>query len=251
MSLKPFEGKTILVTGASSGIGLGLCQRLDELGARLVLSVRNESDVKNIRERTQDPGHRAVLSDMGSPDSIEAAAAQIKTQSINLDGVAFCAGIHMLRPLTTMKSTHWLDAFSVNAIGPAHYLKCLVQNKSLSRSASIIFVSSIAALKAEPGASAYSASKGALLSLTRSFAAELASQRVRVNCVSPGVVDTRMSRTMFERMSPEAMLGLKQRHLLGTGTVDDVVSPMIFLMSDAAKWITGQNLVVDGGFSIT
>ena len=245
------QDKTILVTGASSGIGRGLCQRLDNLGARLVLCFRNASGTDELIGELTRKDHVILSADMLHLESIETAAEKLKATGIQLNGCVFAAGSHMLRPLKMMKPEHWHSAFTVNTIAPSHFLKALVQGRMLSNSASIVFISSIAGLKAEPGASAYSGAKGALISLTRSFAGELATQGIRVNCVSPGVVDTRMSQAMFEKLPPTELAELRKRHLLGIGSVSDISEPIAFLLSEMSRWITGQNIVVDGGYSIT
>jgi NAD(P)-dependent dehydrogenase (short-subunit alcohol dehydrogenase family) len=114
---------------------------------------------------------------------------------------------------------------------------------------SIVFISSVAALVGEPGASVYSAAKGALISLARSLAVELAAERVRVNCVIPGLVRTPMGDRLVKLLSPAEALELEKRHCLGFGDPSDIAAAVAFLLSDDARWITGTTLVVDGGYS--
>lgn len=245
--------KTFLVTGARSGIGLALAHRLADQGGRIVVCTRllEQSEQTILSLPKIGSPHIPAAADMASMESIETLVSELKRTGVTLDGVSLCAGVHLLRPLKMMKPEHWVNQFAVNTMGPAHLVKTLLHHKIIKPAASIVFVSSIAALKGEPAATAYSGSKAALIALTRSFAYELASQKIRVNCISPGVVETNMSHQMFEKLPPDAKSELQKRHPLGFGAVEDIVLPMCFLLSEDARWITGQNLIVDGGFSIT
>ena len=146
------------------------------------------------------------------------------------------------------KAIHFNGLINDNVISALLCTKLLVKFAS-SKGASVVWLSSAAALIGSPGEAAYSASKGALISACRSVATELASKHIRVNVVAPGVVETPMSERWLSQITAEQRGAIQSRHLLGLGTTKDVASALAFLVSDDARWITGTCLTVDGGLT--
>jgi NAD(P)-dependent dehydrogenase (short-subunit alcohol dehydrogenase family) len=141
--------------------------------------------------------------------------------------------------------------WAINVQSCLGLLALLTKGRLIAKGGSIVLFSSAAARMAATGASSYAASKGAIESATRALATELAGQRIRVNAVSPGVVSTPMSEGFLGKLTAGQLIALEARHPLGFGTPDDVADPVLFLLSNDARWITGSVLSVDGGYSIT
>lgn len=240
-----FEGKRILVTGASSGIGKSCALRLAQEGAELVLLGRQETSLAALG--IESPHHHYKV-DLTDENSVKALLPTIKKDVGQLHGLVLAAGLHSLRPIMMESYSDLAKLFGVNVQGSLGFLALSVKNRILAENSAVVFFSSAAASKGAPGAVAYAASKGAIEAATRSLALELAAQRVRVNAVSPGVVRTPMSEGMLARLTEEQVVKLERRHPLGFGTPEDVAGAVTFLLSSDARWITGVVLPVDGGF---
>ncbi len=156
----------------------------------------------------------------------------------------------MTLPLRSMRPSYYEKVFAINVISGFELARIISKNKYLDENgASFIFIASIMGIVANAALIGYSASKGALISATRSMAIELASKNIRVNCISPGYIQTGMMESVSKQLSEEQMDNLKKDYLLGLGKPEDVGNACAFLLSDAARWITGTNLIVDGGCS--
>ena len=163
-------------------------------------------------------------------------------------GAVMCAGDHSLRPLQLLKASHIDESLTAN-VRSALLCTKLATKLASKDGASIVWLSSAAALIGSAGEAAYAASKGALLSACRSLAAELASRRIRINAVAPGVVETPMSERWLSQLTPEQREAIRSRHMLGFGRPQDVAAAIAFLVSDEARWITGTCLTIDGGLT--
>jgi NAD(P)-dependent dehydrogenase (short-subunit alcohol dehydrogenase family) len=240
------QGKTILVTGGSSGLGQACGQMLAERGARLVLVGRREQE---LREAFPDPAHVIVTSDVTDETSLQALAANLKTAGISLQGVVPAAGMQDIRPLAMETMTTLSNSWMVNVYGSLGLLAVLLKSRLIAKGASIVLFSSGAAKAGGPGLVAYAAAKGALEAAAHSLALELASQRIRVNAIAPGVIPTPMSSRYMSRMTSAQAEMLKAHHPLGLGEPQDVANLVGFLLSDEAKWITGSVIQIDGGLT--
>lgn len=243
-----FDGRSILVTGATSGIGLETARRLAEEGAAVVCSARRKDVLDKIVAELPGKGHLSLAFDAENEEEVTAAGNFLKAGQRELHGAAFCAGQHALRPLQLSKATHFNNMYSGNFVTTLLCTKLAVKLAS-SEGASLVWLSSAAALVGNPGEAAYSASKGALIAACRSVASEFASKRIRVNTIAPGVVETPMSEKWLSMMSPEQKSAIEARHLLGFGTTRDLAAAITFLLSDESRWITGTCLTVDGGLT--
>ena len=242
-------GRRILVTGASFGIGRECCVALSELGARLVLVARNEERLNETKSWLTGEGHVAQLFDLNSTDDIPYLMKQIAEKGGALAGVAHCAGSQLTLPLKSSHSSQYEDIYRLNLIAGAMLVKGLRQKGVSTKPAAAVLISSIRALTGDSCISAYAASKGAVVSMVRSLAVELAAEEVRVNCVAPGYVKTAMTEEFKRALSDEQYQRLELLHPLGVGRPRDVANAVAFLLADTGRWITGTTLVVDGGFT--
>jgi len=251
MLANPFSlaDRRILVTGAYSGIGRETAILLSHLGAHLVLVGRDQIRLNETLGRLEPGAHRAHRFDLNDPDSIPSWLKQIAIDGGMLNGFVHSAGVHETVPIRALNSRNIESLFRINVVSGMMILKGFRQKGVSEGARSAVFVSSVAGLKGEAAISSYSASKAALIGMVRSSAIELARENIRVNCVAPSVVITSMASEMRETLGEEQFAAIESRHPLGLGTPEDVGMSIAFLLSDAAKWITGTTLVVDGGYS--
>jgi len=243
-----FEGKTVLITGATSGIGLATARRLAEGGAAIVCSARSRERLDRVVAELPGEGHLSLAFDAGREEEVINVGNTLKTAGRVLHGAVMCAGQHSLRPLQLSKATHFESSFAANVLS-AFLCTKMTAKLAAKDGASIVWLSSAAALVGSAGEAAYAASKGALIAACRSIATELAPKGIRVNAVAPGVVETPMAESWLSRMSSEQREAIRARHLLGFGSAEDVASAIAFLISHESRWITGSCLTVDGGLT--
>jgi NAD(P)-dependent dehydrogenase (short-subunit alcohol dehydrogenase family) len=243
------SGRTILVTGASSGIGRETCRVLDKLGAKLIMAARDKARLDQTGDLLSNAGHRAELFDLSAVDEIPTWLQRVAAESGPLHGFVHSAGLHLARPVRFLTSNDVEKIMRINVFAALALTKAFRQKGVYTTNSSIVFISSVMGLVGQKGVSAYSATKGALISLARSLALELAGDRIRVNCVAPGQVKTEMADRMNSILSQDKFAAIEAMHPLGLGTAQDVANAIAFLLSDAASWITGTTLVVDGGYS--
>ena len=246
--MRRFEGRLVLVTGASSGIGLAVARRFAEEGASVIGVARTKERLDQALADLPGTGHLALPFDAANEAEVENATAQLKSEQRVIHATILCAGQHSLRPLQLLKASHIDDSLAANVRSALLCTKTAVK-LSPREGASIVYLASAAAMIGNIGESAYAASKGALLSACRSLAVELASKRVRINVVAPGVVQTPMSDRWLSHLTPEQLEAVRSRHLLGFGRPEDVAAAITFLASDDARWITGTCLTIDGGLT--
>lgn len=249
MFKEALKNKAFLITGASSGIGRATAIFLANLGATVVITARDKNRLDDTFSALAGNGHHQFIADITNEQAVNSLMDDIFYRAGKLDGLAHCAGVQHTMPLQ-MTSEHSFEAlFAVNVKSALFLAKSFRKKGRYNpNGSSIVFLSSAAALSGESGISEYSASKFALQGLARSLAAELAKQKIRVNCVAPGVVDTKMSAGFVATLTPKQFEIIVKKHPLGIGQTDDIIMPIAFLLSDDARWITGINLPVDGGY---
>lgn len=248
MIQNPFslEGKTILVTGASSGIGKATAMLCAAMSARVVITGRDEARVEETFNLLQGEGHQKFVFDL-----TDEVAAQVAIGAMPaFDGIANCAGIADMNPFPFVTKQEMEQVFSVNFFAPVMLVNQLLKAKKLLKGGSVVFVSSVDGPKVvHAGNSVYSASKSALTGMARNMAIDLAGKKIRVNCVLPGTTDTPMIR--MENVTEESLQETaKTFPLKRFATPDDIANAIVFLLSNASMFITGTELVVDGGYSI-
>ncbi len=245
------EGKTIIITGASSGLGKATAYAAAERKSNLILVGRNESSLEEIKSSLPSHGrHIIIKADLSLPSAIDQIVSKIENLSILIDGLVYSAGISTTLPFI-MTTTEKIQKFNLLNVASGVELAGKISNRLIVNSdgASFIFIASVMGLTGEVGKTIYSLTKGAIIAGTRSMALELAPKRIRVNSISPGIVETPMVSNAFYSQDPESIEKIKALHPLGFGKPEDVANACIFLLSNASKWITGTNLVVDGGYT--
>lgn len=236
-----------LITGATSGIGLDLAVRLS--GERnLILVGRNEARLDELINQTG--GSNKVLKLVIDLDADRRQAASrltelIQSESLQIEALVHCAGTSKVMPLRQADTDSIDTIFNVNILSAMELIRPLLKKENKGSLKNIVLISSLASIRGEKGNAVYAASKGALNALTISLAKELA-PKVRVNSISPGTVETPMTQDFLKTESGVAHL---QTYPLGVGHPEDITNLACFLLSDEARWITGQNIVIDGGRS--
>ena len=252
MNCNPFslEGKTIVVTGASSGIGQQCAITCSQMGAKVVLIARNEQRLAETLSQMDDKGHLSVPFDLTDFVGLKAKVKEIVSEVGSVDGLVNCAGVSTTLPLKLMDAQKMDEFFRTNVFSAIELTRHFCQMGNVRKEgASIIFLSSIMGMVGDNGKSLYSMTKGALLSAVRSLACEYARRTIRFNAISPGAILTPINQDLPHMKNPEARAALEAKHLLGLGETSDIANACVYLLSDASRWVTGQNLVVDGGYT--
>ena len=246
MIYNPFnlQDKTILVTGASSGIGRVIAIECSKMGANLVITGRNESRLQETLTLLHNQGHVSIISDLSDKEGLDALIEQLPL----LDGVVHCAAILKKLPLKFINEKAWQETMETNLFAPALLSQRLVKKNKIKDASSIVFISSIAATVASFGNISYMASKGAINSLSRGMALELASKKIRVNTVQPALIQTNLT---DKALSEEDLKNYLLKFPLGRfGKPEEVAYAVVYLLSDASSWVTGTNLLIDGGYTL-
>ena len=247
-SYNPFslEGKTMLVTGASSGIGQAAAVELAKLGAKVVVTGRDVARLQETLDRLEGEGHVQVAADLTSADGIGALVEACPV----LDGVVLCAGRGLLLPLQFCDGDKFREVFDINFFSPVEPLRLLTKKKKVQKGGAVVFVSSVGGTEIfATGNAIYGTSKAALSSAVRFYANELAARKIRVNSVNPGRVNTKLIRS--GKLSEEQeQADIAKYPLKRYGEPEDIAHGIAYLLSDASSWVTGQSLVIDGGLTI-
>lgn len=245
------DGKTILVTGASSGIGRQCAIDCSKMGAKVILGARDEERLAETLSQMEGEGHLTVAYDLTDTEGMKALVTGIVQQVGQLHGALHCAGISDTLPLKLMKTETIDKFFRTNVYSAIELTREICSIKNVSKEgASIVFFSSIMGCVGESGKSLYSMTKGALIAAARSLACEYAKKNIRFNCVSPGAILTPINANLPHMKDPEKRAILESQHPLGLGECTDVSNACIYLLSDASRWVTGQNLIADGGYTM-
>ena len=243
-NFNPFslEGKTILVTGASSGIGRGIAVACSKMGASLVLNGRNPQKLRETQELLEKGNHKIAITDLTDNNAIITMMSELPC----LDGVVHCSGIGQ-RVLCKMASEKDIDnVMDSNFKAPVLLQTELLKHKRINKGASIVFIASIATWSPSIGNAFYSASKAAIVSYANCLSLELAPRKVRVNCISPAMVwtDLILQGGIDEQKLKEDELKYPLKRY---GTPEDVANLAIYMLSDASAWMTGSNVNITGG----
>lgn len=242
------EGRTILVTGATSGIGKATAIYLSKLGARIIASGRNEERLSDVLGQLEGEDHIGRIFDLADLDAIMPWMKALCAEVGPLNGLAHCAGVQATKPIQAINSAFVMDVLTQN-LGAALMLAQAFRLKAChAPGASLVYVSSSAALKTAPGNVVYASSKGGIVSAVKGMGVELVRDGIRVNAVAPAMVDTPMSDQFRTILSEENFKRVVDMHPLGLGRPDDVAAAIAFLLADTSRWITGSILNVDGGF---
>ena len=240
------EGKTILVTGASSGIGRATAIECSKMGAKVIITARNEIRLKKTLDSLYGEGHSMIPCDLSCDSDLDNLVSELP----EIQGLVNNAGYTQLLPVNFIKVDAFEKLLKVNTISPICLLQKALKKKKIKSGASVVFTSSLAGLGyTTPGNSMYTASKGAISSFIKNAAIELATKQIRVNAVCPGMVNTGIldNGSVTEE---QLQTDMKNYPLGRYGEPEEIAWQIINLLSDASKWITGTNVIIDGGYSI-
>lgn len=242
------EGKRVLVTGASSGIGRGIAIECSRLGAKVVITGRNEARLQETLALMQNiDEHQVLMGDLAVDEDVQNLVDGIED---SLDGIVLCAGFTIVKPFKFVSPQDIEAIMDVNYKAPVILTQKLLKKKKINKSASIVFISSVSGVfVSAPAAALYSGSKGAVNGVAKAMALDLSPRGIRVNCVNPGMVDT----NIFSKgdITQEQLEEDVKHYPLGRyGKPEDIAYAVVYLLSDASAWVTGTNLKIDGGLTL-
>ncbi len=233
-----------LVTGASSGIGQSIAQKLNELGASIIAVARSVEKLEKTKNNSKFP-QNVFIEPKDLTENIERLpdyVKNLKEKYGKLKGLICCAGVVNPKPLQFIEEKNSKDVFNINYFVPIFLAKGFADKRNRTINSSIVFISSIAAVYPDRGQTIYAASKAALIASMKSISKELTPKGVRVNSISPAYVETPMYYKTEENIGTNI-----EDFPLGIGKPSDLANMTAFLLSDEARWITGQNYIMDGG----
>lgn len=254
MTVNPLDlsGKNIIVTGASSGIGLATSRLISELGGKVAMISRNKQKLQNSAQGLVKGSYRCYPFDLSQLDGIPALVNSIIEEMGPIGGLVHAAGDFAVTPLRAFDSDEYRSLYDLHVTAFFMLAQAVCSRRNADPSgASIVAVSSIAATTGSEGLSTYSSVKGALLSAVRSLAVEHASKKIRFNSVCPGWVETPMLESIKRLHTDQGSFdkNVTDKHPLGLGKPIDVANAICFLLSQGSRWITGTSLILDGGYS--
>ena len=245
------QQKCVVITGASSGIGKQTAIICSRMGARVALFGRNEERLSDVLELMEGEGHRYFSFDITDDNQLEVALADVFNTMGMVDGFVHSAGIQKILPFKLTNPEIFNNQFKVNVLAGFESCRIMLRKNYFNPAgSSIVLISSINGVIGAAGQVAYSTSKGAVISGAKSLAIELAPRNIRVNSISPGMVEnTKMTKGLINQLSSEWEVKNKAEYPLGWVSAEDIANSCVFLLSRASQKITGTNIILDGGFS--
>lgn len=245
-----FQGKKILVSGASSGFGRAICVELSRRGAELILLGRNQDQMKVTADQLETNDYHTMCLDLLSLSEIYPKIREFSTQHGRIYGLCHSAGVVETQPMRAIRIEGLRHMMDVNLLAGIELARAVSRRDVMEENGgSIVFISSVYGHVGVPGQIGYCGTKGAVNAAARAMAIELARRRIRVNTLSPGMVSTPMTDNALSRLSQEQRKKIEDAHPLGIGKPEDVARAATFLLAPQNTWITGSDLIIDGGFS--
>lgn len=243
------SGQKILITGASRGIGKACAEKCASEGARIVLVARNPEKLEQVRQSLPGNGHIAVSEDLSNPETCVPDIFKIAcADGVKLTGLVHAAGIGLSFPVKTVSMKSMLESFTINYFSFMLLVRHFIQKRN-SEGGSIVAISSVASVAGWQGFSVYAGTKGALNASIKSLAVELADKGFRLNAVLPSNINTDMLTSITSVLGETGIQEIEKKQPLGFGLPEDVANSVLFLLNPASKFITGTNLIVDGGYT--
>ncbi len=244
-------GKHFLVTGASSGLGRQTCITLSRLGARISLVARNKERLEETITMMEGSGHTAFQFDVTDIDEIDELVKSVVDKNGKLDGFVHAAGIGTRKPLSMTKHDFMQEMMTIHVFSFIELARIIGKKKNSNDGSSIVVLSSASTFRSDKGQVAYITTKGALDRAVKPIAIELGeSRKFRVNTLNPGWVKTEMYYAYIKELGQERMDEMLSASFLGAAEPEEIANMIAFLLSDASPKITGQNIVIDGGWTI-
>ncbi len=247
MTYNPFslEGKTILVTGASSGIGQETAISCSKMGASVIITARNQERLQETFDKLEGDNNKQFIADLTNQEELENLVNQVG----KIDGLVLCAGRSRSLPVLFSTREKFDEIYDVNFFSPVETLRLLAKKKSLQPNSAVVILVSIGGTgRWTPGNAIYGSSKAALKSMVQYFAVELAPKKIRVNGICPGMVETPLIH--HGTLTQEQLDEDRDKYPLKRyGQPIDIANGAIYLLSEASSWLTGQSIVIDGGLT--
>lgn len=242
------HGKKVLVTGASSGIGKQIAVSISLHGGTCIITGRNEKKLAETFKSLNNniTPNQCITCDLSKQEEMELLVQEIS----NLDGVVFTAGVINYTPIRFLSEKHLHEIFSINFDANVLLTQKLLSKKKINTGASLVYTSSISSHLGVPGTAIYAASKAALNSFAKVLASELSVRKIRSNVITPGIIRTNLFEGVSGKLNEEEFNKQEGRYPLGFGASRDVANAAIYLLSPASKWVTGTELVIDGGLTL-
>lgn len=237
------DGKTVLITGASSGLGACAAVECSKVGATMIITGRDRDRLDSTYSSLEGGGHSQILFDLTS-NEIDDLVKELP----QLDGLVLCAGITKTLPVKFITEEAITEIFQTNILSSMKLIRGLLKSKKINNGASIVFISSISSFYADKGNSIYAATKGGVNSFSRVLALEMAVKQIRSNCIQPGFVPSSFLNAGI--ITAEQLEQERKNYPLGFGEPTDIANGIIYLLSDASRWVTGTTLTIDGGVTL-
>lgn len=246
------KGKIVLITGASSGIGMQCAVDLAKAGATVAIFGRNKKRLDKVLETClkYSPNSEKFECDVTDKTKMEECVSKFVNNVGPIDGLIYSAGIEKTLPFNKLTQDDYLNIYAVNVVGALSLVSIISKKQYRGVRPHYVLISSITSIVGRPGVAAYAASKGALISAVRTLALELAPKHITINCISPGTVLTPLIQSLLSNLTEDQQAERKAGFPLGIGLPSDISNASMFFLSDASRWITGQNIVIDGGYTI-
>lgn len=243
------KNKTILITGASSGIGKATAIECSKLGANVIITARNEdrlNETFSMLDISEGQQHKLIIADLMIPEDIENLVSNINL----IDGLVNNAGVINTKPIQFIKEEFIKEILQINTISPIVLTTKLLKSKKIKKQASIVFTSSVGGIHTvTKGNTLYSITKGAINSFMKNCALEFAAKSIRCNSVNPGMIETPLANLNFQS-EIDKKNSIEKYPLKRYGKPEEVAHAIIYLLSDASSWVTGHGLVIDGGLTL-
>jgi len=241
--INEFKNKTILITGGSSGIGLNLINFFLKQNAKIINISRRKPTIKNKNLKHLD-------FDLKNFKKYDSLMKKIPKMFGLVDYFIHAAGVHFIKPIRIISDADIDSTININLKSPILFSKYFLNKEIFNRPSSIVLISSVMGVVGSSGQSIYSASKAGLIGFTKSLSVELSKYKIRVNCISPGVIKSPLFENYSKQVTSDMSKKVIESHPLGIGSFNDINFSVKFLLSNDSKWITGHNLIIDGGYSV-